>query len=70
MPQIDLSDSELQNAAQAARVAAAQAESDSAKQTNPGARKLFELSARSYRALSERFETECSDITSEPKRNF
>lgn len=70
MPQIDLSDSELQNAAQAARVAAAQAECDAARQTNPGTRKLFEQSARTYLALSTKFEAERIDITSASKRHF
>jgi uncharacterized protein YhaN len=56
MPSIDLTDAELQNAAQAARVAAAQAEHDAARQASSSMRPHFDASAKRYRALSEKFE--------------
>jgi hypothetical protein len=56
MPHINLSPDELQDAAQAARVAAAQAEKDAEKQSSPSIRAMFDSSARRFRELAERFE--------------
>ncbi len=54
MPTLDLSDSELQQATQACRIAAVQAEQDAAKQSSPTVRASFDGTARRYRALAEK----------------
>jgi hypothetical protein len=56
MPQINLAPDELQDAAQAARIAAAQAEADAEKQSSPSIRAMFDNSARRFRELAARFE--------------
>lgn len=56
MADLILSDSELQSAAQAARVAREQALTDAAKQTSPTIRQAFVRSAGVYDALVEKFE--------------
>ena len=56
MPHINLASDELQDAAQAARVAAAQAEADAEKQSSPSIRAMFDNSARRFRELAARFE--------------
>lgn len=56
MSAIQLTDDELQDAAQAARVASALAEKDAEKQSSPKVRGLFENSARRFLELSEKFE--------------
>ena len=56
MPHIDLAPDELQDAAQAARVAANQAEADAEKQSSPSIRAMFDNSARRFRELAARFE--------------
>lgn len=56
MPTLDLSDNELQNAAQAARVARQQATDDASKQSNPSVRSIFETTARRFAELAAKFE--------------
>jgi hypothetical protein len=56
MPHINLAPDELQDAAQAARVAAAQAEKDAEKQSSPSTRAMFDSTARRFRELAARFE--------------
>lgn len=59
MPSIDLTDSELQQAAQGARMGAVQAEKDAAQQSSPGVRANFEASAKRYRDLAAKLEQAC-----------
>jgi len=56
MASINLSNSELQNAAQACRIAAVQAEQDAAKQSSPSVRAIFEASIARFQALAEKLE--------------
>jgi hypothetical protein len=57
MTPLNLSDDELQDAAQAARIASVQAESDSDKQSSPRVKAMFDSSARRWRELAKKFET-------------
>lgn len=52
---MNLTDDERQAAAQACRVAAHQAETDAAKQSNPGVRATFEETAKRFRRLAAKF---------------
>jgi hypothetical protein len=56
MPSIDLTDSDLQQAAQACRIAARQAEQDAVGQAGSSMRSHFDDSAKRYQTLSEKFE--------------
>ncbi|HEU5133620.1 MAG TPA: hypothetical protein VFU13_00625 [Steroidobacteraceae bacterium] len=56
MPSINLAPDELQDAAQAARIASVQAEKDAEKQSSPKVRGMFENAARRFRDLADRFE--------------
>ncbi|HET7810638.1 MAG TPA: hypothetical protein VFL16_08680 [Steroidobacteraceae bacterium] len=56
MKTLELSDDELQDAAQAARIASVQAEKDSDRQSNPQVKALFDGSARRWRELANKFE--------------
>jgi hypothetical protein len=56
MTPLNLSDDELQDAAQAARIACVQAENDSEKQSSPRVKAMFDSSARRWRELAEKFE--------------
>lgn len=56
MPSLHMCDDELQDAAQAARVASVQAEKDAEKQSSPKIRGMFENAARRYRELADIFE--------------
>ncbi len=56
MTPLQLTDDELQDAAQAARVASVQSETDAERQSNPKVKGLFENSARRFRELAEKFE--------------
>ena len=56
MTPLNLTDDELQDAAQAARIASVQAETDADKQSSPRVKGMFENSARRWRELAEKFE--------------
>jgi hypothetical protein len=56
MTALDLTDDELLDAAQAARIACAQAEKDAEKQSNPSIKSMFDSSARRWRELATKFE--------------
>ena len=56
MTPLNLSDDELMDAAQAARIACVQAENDSDKQSSPRVKAMFDSSARRWRELAEKFE--------------
>jgi hypothetical protein len=56
MNALNLTDDELQDAAQAARIASVQAENDAEKQSSPRVRAMFESSARRWRELADKFE--------------
>lgn len=56
MNPLNLTDDELQDAAQAARIACVQAETDSEKQSSPRVKSMFDSSARRWRELAEKFE--------------
>lgn len=56
MPSIELDDSELQSAAQAARVAREQALTDAGRQSSPKIREAFVKSAGTFDTLAEKFE--------------
>ena len=56
MNSLNLTDDELQDAAQAARIASVQAETDADKQSNTRIRSMFESSARRWRELADKFE--------------
>jgi hypothetical protein len=56
MNPLNLTDDELQDAAQAARIASVQAETDADKQSSPRVRSMFENSARRWRELADKFE--------------
>jgi len=53
---LDLTDDELQDAAQAARLASVQAEKDADRQSNPSIKSLLDGSARRWRELAAKFE--------------
>ena len=57
MPLIELSDEEIRDAAQAARLAASQARKDAATQTNARITATFAADAERYKRLAEKFET-------------
>jgi len=56
MTPLQLNDDELQDAAQAARIACVQAEKDAEKQSNPTIKSMFDSSARRWRELADKFE--------------
>jgi hypothetical protein len=56
MTPLQLTDDELLDAAQAARIAAVQAEKDAEKQSNPTLRSMFDSSARRWREFETKFE--------------
>jgi len=56
MPSLNLTDEELQDAAQAARIAAVQAEADANRQTNPAIKATFARCARRWRELANKFD--------------
>jgi hypothetical protein len=56
MTPLNLTEDELQDAAQAARIACVQAENDSEKQSSPRVKAMFDSSARRWRELAEKFE--------------
>jgi hypothetical protein len=56
MNALNLSDDELQDAAQAARIASVQAEGDADRQSNPRIKAMFENSARRWKELATKFE--------------
>ena len=56
MRTIQLEDDELRDAAQAARVAAVQAEKDAEKQSNNSVRAMFDYTARRFQELAIKFE--------------
>jgi len=56
MPPLNLTDDELLDAAQAARLASAQAEADAEKHVNPRIRSMHDGCARRWRELAEKFE--------------
>jgi hypothetical protein len=56
VPLIELSDEELKDAAQAARMAAHRAQQDAAAQPNPRIRTTFADDAKRYAQLAEKFE--------------
>jgi hypothetical protein len=56
MPSIELTDAELQQAAQGARIGAVQAEQDAAKQSSPTVRANFEATARRFRDVAAKLE--------------
>ena len=56
MNPLQLNDDELQDAAQAARIACVQAEKDAEKQSNPTIRGMFDNSARRWRELAAKVE--------------
>lgn len=57
MNHLNFTDDELQDAAQAARIASYQAEQDAEKQQSPRVRGMFENSARRWKELAEKFES-------------
>ena len=56
MAPLHLTDDELQDAAQAARIASEQAERDAERHTNPTIRSMFDGTARRWRELADKFE--------------
>ena len=56
MTALNLTDDELQDAAQAARLASVQAEKDADRQSNPSIKSLLDGSARRWRELAAKFE--------------
>ncbi len=56
MTPLNLTDDELQDAAQAARIASEQAEKDAERHTNPTIRSMFDGTARRWRELADKFE--------------
>jgi hypothetical protein len=56
MKTLNLTDDELQDAVQAARIASVQAEKDSERQSNPQVKGMFDSSARRWRELAAKFE--------------
>jgi hypothetical protein len=66
MPLIELSDDELSDAAQAARLAAAQAQKDAAAQSNPRISATFAESVERYTRLSVKFDSARQARTAAP----
>lgn len=56
MPTLELTDSELQSAAQAARIARHQALTSAAAQDNPSTRAVFKTDAEHFEALAAKLE--------------
>jgi hypothetical protein len=56
MPTVDLTDTELQSAAQAARIAREQALTDAAAQSSPTIRRTFQSSAEHFARLASKLE--------------
>ena len=56
MKTLNLTDDELQDAVQAARIASVQAEKDAERQSNPQVKGMFDSSARRWRELASKFE--------------
>ena len=56
MKTLNLTDDELQDAVQAARIASVQAEKDAERQSNPQVKGMFDSSARRWRELAAKFE--------------
>jgi hypothetical protein len=56
MPSVNLCDDELQDAAQAARIASELVEKDAEKESNLKVRGMFENAARRFRELADMFE--------------
>jgi chromosome segregation ATPase len=56
MIHLDFTDDELQDAAQAARVASVQAEKDAERQSNPRIKAMFDGTARRFSELAAKFE--------------
>jgi hypothetical protein len=56
MPILELTDAELHDAAQAARLAAKREQREAALQPNTRIRERFTVVARSYRRLAEKFD--------------
>jgi hypothetical protein len=56
MTPLNLTDDELLDAAQAARIASVQAETDAEKQSSPRVKSMFDSSARRWRELADKFE--------------
>lgn len=56
MPNLELTDSELQSAAQAARISRHQALTSAAAQENPSTRAIFQSSAQHFEALAAKLE--------------
>jgi hypothetical protein len=63
MNTLNFTDDELQDAAQAARIASIQAETDADKQSSPRVKALFDSSARRWRELAEKFERARTRLT-------
>lgn len=68
MRTIQLEDDELRDAAQAARVAAVQAEKDAEKQSSNSVRAMFDYTARRFQELAIKFER--ARTGPHPPRNF
>jgi chromosome segregation ATPase len=56
MSTLQLTDDELQDAAEAARIASAQADADAEKQYNPRVKAMYDGTARRFRELADKFE--------------
>lgn len=56
MSTLNFTDDELQDAAEAARLASDQADKDAEKQSSPRVKAMFDGSARRYRELANKFE--------------
>jgi molecular chaperone GrpE (heat shock protein) len=68
MPDITLSNDELQAAAMGCRIGAAQAEQDAERQENPRLKTSFVESAQRYLTLAAKFES-TRKLTCQPPRN-
>jgi hypothetical protein len=56
MTPLNLTDDELQDAAEAARIASEQAKKDAERHTNPAIRSMYDGTARRWRELADKFE--------------
>jgi len=56
VPTLELTDAELRDAAQAARMAAQRAQQDTTAQPNPRIKQTFEADLERYARLAEKFE--------------
>lgn len=56
MTPLNFTDDELQDAAEAARIASLQAEKDAERHTNPTLKSMFDGTARRWRELAAKFE--------------